>query len=185
MKKTIKAISVGIVCLLLASSCCKDKEYWFPEGVIRYYDINDSISFYCPEDDEYRNYIVCERDTIVTNYQDNGICDYVNYFYAKEYRLFLNNCDDSTFMRVAATASFQDDITVWEIDRNLGSSLFKTRYEDNPKFSIEILDHTYYNVIEISGSDYSPILSILFSYGYGVIQMQYENQTFSLLNNEN
>lgn len=184
MKRKNWMIALGVSALLISSCCKEDQEYWFPEGAIRYYDQNDTITFYCPEDDEYLDYVVCIRDTLVEIYPNYGtFCDYTDYFYEKLYRVVQNNCNDSVQMTVIVNASFQKNIAVkyFEIDKQ---DTFRARYEDSPKHSVEVQGHTYSKVIKITGKGYTSLQTILFSYEYGVIQMQFENKTYSLLNNE-
>jgi hypothetical protein len=55
-----------------------------------------------------------------------------------------------------------EDITVRDVEIDRRDS-FRARYEDSPKQSVEILNHSSNNVIEIPGLGYSSLQSILFS----------------------
>ncbi len=71
----------------------------------------------------------------------------------KRYRLVLNNCYDSTSLRVVLSNSAQEDILVMHYNYSVGQDSYYARDEDSRKFSIDILDHTYYDVIEIPGNE--------------------------------
>jgi hypothetical protein len=187
MERLNKVFLTGIISLLITCSCCRNHEYWFPEGAIRYYDIHDTITFYCPETDEYEFYLVCAIDTTVNVEQYYGLCDYTDYFYEKQYFLYLDSCGSTNRITVFVRYSVQNDIhaiIAHPENSERSQSSFVANYDQSKKISIEVLGHTYKNAIRIPGYEWSPIQSIVFSYEYGVIQMQYEDQTFSLINDE-
>lgn len=176
------------LCLILVSSCCgeKDSHNWFPDEAVRYYNEHDTVKFYCPESDEYESYVVCDRDTTINIEQySEGYCDYTVFSYFLTYILSLDSCGSSKSLAVFINAPNPGDLVVYINHPDHDQGVFIASFKESSKFSIDILDNTYHNVIEMPGSEWSEIPSILFSYEYGVIQIQYENQTFSLINNEN
>jgi hypothetical protein len=189
MKKIINTQVAGLICLLIISSCCnkKDQVYWFPEEAIRYYNDHDTLKFYCPESDVIESYIVCRRDTSIDieQYYYNQFCEYAEFRHILSYKLSLDSCSSSSFILVSVNTVKPEYIQVSV--RGFGSYDvgFGAVYDESKKFSIDVLDHTYSSVIEIPDSESSEIPFILFSYEYGIIQIQYENQTFNLINDEN
>jgi len=189
MKNQIKFLLWGSILLLLISSCCnqKDRVYWFPDEAVRYYNDHDTVKFYCPESDVFETYVVCVRDSSVSieQYHANQFCEYAVYRHTLDYRLSLDSCGSSNFIKVAINNLRPGYIHASVYKNGSYNGVFGADFEDCTKISIDVLGYTYHNVIEIPGSEMSHIPSILFSYEYGVIQIQEENQTFSLINNEN
>lgn len=188
-KKTIIAIIVSLICLLLASSCCnkEDEVYWPPDEAIRYYDENDTIKFYCPEIDSFETYIVCLRDSEVSieQYYYNRYCQYTVFTHAQFYRLYKDSCDSPNMTHFAINGLRHNYIQASvNIGNECNDGTYEADFEDCKKFTEEVLGFTYNNVIEIPDSKMSELPSILFSYEYGVIQIKYEDRTFSLINNE-
>lgn len=189
MENRTKILLFGFMYLLLMNSCCneKDRVYWFPDEAVRYYNEHDTVKFYCAESDVFESYIVCNRDTSqsIEQYYYNSHCEYTEYSYSLRYILYLDSCGSSQMIIVgidnARPGNIDVSITTPDIDRVGNAVLF----DESRKFSIDVLGYTYHDVIEISSSGSSEIPSFLFSYEYGVIQIQFENKTFSLANNEN
>ncbi len=189
MKKIINTLVAGLICLLIISSCCykKDQVYWFPDEAIRYYNDHDTVKFYCPESDIIESFIVCERDTTITieQYYYNQFCEYAVFTHVLSYLLFLDSCSSSSLILVSVNNLGPEHIHVSINEFGSYDGGFGAEYDESKKFSIDVLDHTYSSVIELHDSESSEIPYILFSYEYGVIQIQFENQTFNLINDEN
>ena len=189
MKKLIRNLSAGCLCLLVLSSCCdqRDEVYWFPDEAVRYYNEHDTVKFYCPENDVLESYAVCTRDTPIQIEQikHNQFCEYVVYRHTLYYKLDIDSCGSSKSIVIFIDLSRSGNISVSIAHPDNDQGRFSTYFHENTTFSINVIDHTYHNVVEISGSESSEIPSILFSYEYGVIQINYENQTFSFVNDEN
>jgi hypothetical protein len=151
---------------------------------VRFYDDHDTIKFYCPDTDEYEAYPVCEIDTIATVEPYYGLCNYTDSFYGKQYVLHLDSCESKKQILVVVRYSVIYDITVVVSTSEGNEGFFKTNFGDSQKISIDVLGHTYKNAIRIPGKEWDEILSLVFSYEYGIIQMQYEDQTFSLVYDE-
>lgn len=189
MKKIINTQVAGLICLLIISSCCykKDQVYWFPDEAIRYYNDHDTVKFYCPESDVIESFIVCSRDTTIDIEQNyyNQFCEYAEFTHVLSYVLYLDSCSSSSLILVSLNTFGPEYIRV--SIRGFGSYVggFGAEYDESTKFSVDVLDHTYSSVIELHDSESSEIPFILFSYEYGIIQIQFENQTFNLINIKN
>ena len=187
MKKYHRIILTGLVSVVIAYSCCEgDQEFWFPEGAIQYYDSQDTITFYCPESDTYAVYPICTRDTLVDVDHLLGRCDQYRIYHSKFYELSMDTCGNSNRIRMFLDPGNKEEIYVIILETDSTQNGCSANYKESTKFSTEVLGKTYDNVIRIPsfGWDWNTVESILFSYEYGVIQIEYEDHTLSLVNNE-
>lgn len=179
---------ICIFALFTIGSCCteKDRVYWFPDEAVRYYNENDTVTFYCPEFDLYESYIVCNRDTSKTieQYHESPYCEPTVIKYSLRYILYLDSCGSSKHITVFIDTPNPGNIrvSIYQPDSDSGGS--HVSFDESTKFSTDVFGFSYHNVIEIPGSESYEIPSILFSYEFGVIQIKYEDRTFSLVNND-
>ena len=185
MRNRTKFLFFASIILLVISSCCHDNEYWFPDEAVRYYNDHDTIKFYCPETDKYEVYPVCGTDTTVRVEPYYGLCDYTDSFYGKQYELYRDSCESTKKILVLVKYSVQDDIIV-SVSESENNVFYNTaNFGKTQKITIDVLGHTYKDAIRIPGTEWGDIISLVFSYEYGIIQMQYADQTLSLINDEN
>jgi hypothetical protein len=160
--------------------------YWFPDEAIRYYNDHDTVKFYCPESDVIESFIVCSRDTTIDIEQNyyNQFCEYAEFTHVLSYLLFLDSCSSLSYMLVLVNNLGPERIQVSINEFGSYDGELIVEYDESKKFSIDVLGHTYSSVIRLPDPKSSEIPFILFSYEYGIIQIQFENQTFNLINDE-
>ena len=181
-------VTMGTLAILFLASCCnqKDEVSWPPDEAVRYYNDHDTVKYYCPDTDVYESYMVCNRDSSLSieQFHTNRFCEYAVYKHSLRYILNLDSCGGSKYIMVFIDTPNPGNIrvSIYQPDSDHGGS--HVSFDEITKFSIDIEGYTYNNVIEIPGSESPEMPSILFTYEYGVIQIEYENQTFSLVNEE-
>lgn len=184
MKKRIRNLSIGCLCLLFIISCCNEKGryYWFPEDAVRFYNDHDTITFYSSELNEYEVYPVCSRDTLLSLNEYMDRCNNADYLYSIEYSLVKDSCvaDREFNIQINSDNSIYFH-SIYSADHFENVFLL---YNEFPKSTIVVLGKTYENTIELDNSFSDSLEFVIFSLEYGIIQFKFENVTFSLINDE-
>ena len=160
--------------------------YWFQEGGIKYYLEHDTIRFYCQETGEYKVYPVCAIDTLKDIVEEpvHFWCSSDYIYYAIEYRLYMDECGADQYFLIELSDEESSSVEIYLIyseDKHDGITISYDEYE---KSTFEALGKLYDNTIEIEFPAGDSLNSVIFSLEYGIIQYQFLDITFSLINDE-
>ncbi len=112
-------------------------------------------------------------------------CGTVSNYNFVTYWLSTDGWESDNILRVKISPHINNGENVMANIDFLGyDDLMKASYTGSAKSTVEILGQTYENTIKIFGVSLGDAEFAIFSYEYGIIQIKFENQTFSLVNDE-
>ena len=173
-----------VVIMFLMISCCneEDRHHWYPEEAVRYYNENDTITFYSVETGQFEVYPICDREPMSASWEHKGTwCYYVETFHGIRYSLQKDSC--ASDLGIVVSIKSENNIAInW--DYSEGRDYFDLNPLESHSAPINVLGSIYENTFEIPNGKYGSdsIKSVIFSFEYGIIQYNFNNATYSLVN---
>ena len=191
---TVKFLPILVgLSICFTFSCCNDEDVYhsLPDETGRYYDNNDTISFYCSETDTYETFTICyHSDGFLGDEIRDTYCSWVDYKQRKNYKLYLDSCGTQRFFyigfnKVSKGSNIKIDSYYKYLESGGDHTSFYTDTTELQTFNIlgSTYDDVYFCTFHSFAND--SLKSVLVSIEYGIIQYSFENSTYSLLNDEN